>query len=210
MVQRSRGNARPVQQAPPVRRGRKAANPADYADLAPTPYHKAMAKWLVEETGYEPTSRKDFLKAVQMTCDLRNGALGFNAAQTEEEPAEKPVVRRKGAASQATKATAGKTRRAAPVEEPEEEEWEETEDLEEDEIEDEEEDEEDPEDETDDDDDWEDEADEEEPAPAPKQRRPVKKSAPAATRQGAATRKPAAKKAATGRRPKASDEDFTF
>jgi hypothetical protein len=222
---------RKVQETPVVRRGRKANDPADYAEKAPEQYHKDFAKWLVEVTGYNPTSRKDFLKAVQFACDLRNGALGFNSVGTEEEePAPKPVVRKRGAASQATKATAGKTRRAAPVEEPEEEEeWEETEDLEEDEEEFEGDDEPEDEDESDeddeDDDDWEDEEEEEE-APAPV-KRPAKKApakaAPAKTRAssstaarsnartGAAKKAAPAKKAATGtRRPKPSDEEFTF
>jgi hypothetical protein len=216
---------------PPVRRGRKAANPADYAELAPTPYHKGFAKWLVEQTGYEPTNRKDFLKAVQFACDLRNGALGYNSVGNDEvEEEEAPVrktVSRKGSASKATGAGA-KTRRAAPVEEPEEEDWEEEEvDDEEEEFEDDADDaEEDDDDDDDDDDDWEDdeEEEEEEAAPAPKRRAPAKKSAPAKTSASSRTAsarnaaKPTARKAAspakkttgTARRGKPSDKDFTF
>ena len=42
-----------------------------YADKAPTEFHKCFARWGVEEVGYKPTNRKDFLMGIAIATAAR-------------------------------------------------------------------------------------------------------------------------------------------
>ncbi len=221
--------------AAPVRRGRprKAASAAKaapakpdvtvYADKVPTDYHKAFARWIVTEVGYDPdtasSKRAAFLRGVSIATLSR---ASFSNSEYLDEWREKNGVNKRGPkgskAAVEEETPVRRRRKAAPepeeieeieeIEEDEEdfEEEEEDDEFEEDddEFEDEEDDEED--DELEDEEDEEDDDFEEEEAPAPRKRAPAKAAKPA-------PRKVAAKKAAPTKRTaraKAEDDDFIF
>lgn len=183
-----------------------------YADKEPTAYHKAFAKWILNEVGFNPREMnplKAFVYGVSIATAARPA---FNSSDAVEEFREKT-----GEAKRGPKPGTTRGRKPAPVEE--EEDFDD-----EDEIEEDDEDFDDEfDDDSDEDDDSEDEEDEEEfddePEPAPVKRGPgrPRKAAPAPARnsRGAArsgTAKTPAKKAApTGRgKPKPADDDDDF
>ena len=60
---------------PPKARGRQKAALTDYATKPPTDYHKAFAKWIVQEIGFDPneasTKRAAFLMGVAISTATR-------------------------------------------------------------------------------------------------------------------------------------------
>ena len=95
-----------------TRTRRAAAAPAarekdvtEYADKAPTGYHKAFAKWIVQEVGYDPDSasskRAAFLKGVSIATAARPA---FNGSDAVEEYREKSGEAKRGPKPAATKA----------------------------------------------------------------------------------------------------------
>ncbi|HTS10094.1 MAG TPA: hypothetical protein VMP68_31315 [Candidatus Eisenbacteria bacterium] len=214
---RSTGTRRKTEPKAAPRRGARKQAVTDYATKAPTGYHKAFAKWIVEEIGYDPENapslRAAFLRGVSIATAAR---AAFQQSDAVDEYRERSGEAKRGPrpAARAAQAAAPAARRRKPEPEPEEEEEEEEEEDWEDETEEaEEEDEFDSEEESEetaDDDDWEDE--EEKPTPAPKRRAAPAKAAPA---RKTAPAKPAAKAApakATRRpaKPASDDDDFIF
>jgi len=188
---------------------KKGADVTVYAEKEPTDYHKAFAKWIVTEVGYEPneatSKRAAFLAGVSIATASRPA---FMESDYLEEWREKIGIAKrgpKGNAAPAKAAPAKRTRKAEP--EPEVEDDDDF-DEEDDEIEDDEFDEEDDEFDSEDDDeeeedDEEDEEEEEIPAPPARRGRPAKKTAPA--KAAPAKRATRSAKAAT-----TDDDDFIF
>lgn len=190
-----------------------------YAEKAPTDYHKAFARYIVSEVGYDPDSapskRAAFLRGVSIATAARPAFM--ESDYLEQWRADNNVTKRgpKGGAAEEAPANR-RTRRstkAAPEPEVEDDEEfdEEDDDIEDDDDEefeddDEDSDEFDDDDDEEDDDEFEDEEDEVEEAPAPKRRgRPTK----AATAKAAPAKRTAAK-ATTRRASKAADDEFLF
>jgi hypothetical protein len=176
----------PAKRAPAKRAPvKKAPDVTMYADKEPTGYHKAFAKWIVTEVGFDPndatSKRAAFLMGVSIATAARPAFQNSDfLAEWRESTGE---------------AKRGPKPKSAPADEVEEDDSDfEDEDEEDEDFEDEESEEDDDEsdDEDEDDDDFEDE--EEEPEPPKK---PVRR---------AAAKKPAAR----GRRPVASDDDDLF
>lgn len=210
------------------------ADVSEYANKAPTDYHKWFAKWIVTEVGYDPenapSKRAAFLRGVSIATASRPAFMNSDYLEemrekygvtkrgpkprvTEEEEDTRPV-RRTSKTTVSTRNPSGtaKTRRK-PEPEPEFDEDE----FDEDELDEnvDESDDEFDEDDNDDDDEFDDDDEEEEP-PAPVRRgRPAKKAA-AAKRSTPAKRAPA-KKAAPAKttnrkaaKPSDDDDDFVF
>lgn len=186
-----------------------------YADKEPTDYHKAFARWIVKEVGYNPdeagTKRAAFLAGVSIATAARPA---FMDSEFLTEWREKTGVAKRGPKPQPKAEEAPVTRKTRRAAEPEPEVGEFDEELDEeeengDEFDDEEFDDEefdaDDEDEEFDDDEGEEFDDEEEPeeAPAPRRTRPVAKKAPA---KKAAPAKTTRRRAAAP----ADDDDFIF
>lgn len=211
--------ATPAKATPPARRGRprKAATAvaekpkADvtvYADKAPTDYHKAFARWIVQEVGYDPNSASSmkaaFLAGVSIATASRPAFM--DSDYLEEWREANGVAKRgpKGAAAPAKAAPAKRTRKAAP--EPEAEEFEDDDELEDDEDDDLEDDEFDDEDDDEDEDEFDDEEEEEEEEPEPA---PVKRGRGRPRKTAAAPAKAAPAKR-TRAASKADDDEFLF
>jgi hypothetical protein len=192
-VRRGVASKQPARRATPKpaskQRGRKAEPLTAYATKPPTDYHKAFARWIVQEVGYEPTNRKDFLMAVSIATTTRSK---FMASDFLTEWREKTDTPKRGPKPAATPAKGGKPKPAPEPEEDEfedddefedeEDEFEEDSDDDDDEFEDDDEESEEDDDFENDDDEFEDEEEEEEEPvkPAPKRRAPaVRKGAPA-------------------------------
>jgi len=216
-ARRTRSTAKAAPAAEPTRgRGRPKTPVTDYATKPATDYHKAFAKWIVTEVGYDPESatskRAAFLRGVAIATAARPAFMESDFL--EEWRAESGVAKRgpKGKAVEETVSLAPKTRtrKAAPVVEPEPEDEDEFDDEDVDEDEDldygdADEDDLDEDDEDSDEDDEFDDEDEVEEAPAP-----AKRGRPAA-KKTAAPAKRAPAKAAPARRPaKADDDEFLF
>jgi hypothetical protein len=205
------------------------ADVTSYATKDVTDYHKAFARWIVEEVGYDPNSassqRMAFLKGVSIATAARPA---FMESAFLEEWRDKTGTAKRGPKPQ-EEAAPTKTRRAKaapePVEDDEDfeddaeefEDDEDSEDFEDDEDAEDDEDFEDDEDSDDDDADDEDFEEDEEPEPAPARRRKASPAAPAkrapARGKAAPARKAAPAKAAPaarGRRAKADDDEFLF
>jgi hypothetical protein len=203
-----------------------------YATKEATDYHKAFARWIVQEVGYNPKTATSasaaFLAGVSIATAARPA---FMDSEFLEEWRAKTGVNKRGPkgtqGEEAEEVTpARRTKRApAPVEEDEfddaeadDEDEDDYEDADEDESdEDYEDDDDSDEDDEEDDDDFEDEEEDEvEETPAPRRRgRPAAKAAPAkAAPAKRAPAKAAAKAApARGRRaaaPVADDDEFLF
>lgn len=207
----------PVKAAP----AKAARDVTVYAEKEPTDYHKAYARWIVNEVGYDPNSatskRAAFLAGVSIATAARPAFMesDFLAEWRESAGVAKRGPKPKGAEDEEETPRARKATRRQAEPEPEDDE-----EYEDDEFEDEDSDEEDSDDEFEDDDDdsdddedsededFEDE-DEEEP-PARSRRAPAKKSAPA-RKTAAPAKRTAAKKAApakaTRRAAKPADDD---
>jgi hypothetical protein len=218
---RASGPARPTLKKPnPAVAARKTASKdvTEYADKPATGYHKAFAKWIVQEVGYDPDSasslRAAFLKGVSIATAARPA---FNASDAVEEYREKSGEAKRGPKPAAAKAPASR-RKAAPVvdEDDDFDEEDDTLDDAEDESDDDDFDEEDDNetDSDDEDDDFDEEEPEEAPAPVRRTKATSRTSRPASgtasTRKGA----PAKKAAAPARRTKAAapadDDEFIF
>lgn len=218
-TQRRRTNAAPAAAKAPARKAAPAPRKRDvtaYADKPATAYHKAMAKWIVNEVGYDPdtatSKRAAFLKGVSIATAARPAYMESDyLAEWRETSGEA----KRGPKRAEETPTRGRRKPAPePEDDFEDEEIEEDDDFEEeddsesDDFDDEDSDEED----DSDDDDFEDE--EEEPAPAPKRRAPARAtSSKPAARSGTARKAPPAKKAAPAQRtskPAADDDDFLF
>lgn len=93
-----------------------------YADKVPTGYHKTFAKWAVEEVGYKPTNRKDFLMGIAIATAARPV---FTASQYLADWREEAGEAKRGPKTNAEKTSSAKAkaRKAAPEPEPEEDEW---------------------------------------------------------------------------------------
>ena len=225
---------------PPVRRPAQAAKPArkpavpqakrrdvtEYAVKIPTAYHKAFAKWIVDEVGYNPDEarslRAAFLKGVSIATAARPA---FNSSDYIEEWRERTGETKRGPKPKEEEAApTARRRKPAPEPEPEEDEDEfgdESDELDDDEdadeFDDEDVDDDSDEDDSDDDDEFD---DEEEEAPAPKKRpAPQRGAAKSAGRSAPARKTAPAKKAnpkastsrtAGTRASKADDDDFLF
>ncbi len=222
--------------APAAKPARKAAVPqakrrdvTEYAVKVPTPYHKAFAKWIVEEVGYNPDEarslRAAFLKGVSIATAARPA---FNSSDYIEEWRERTGETKRGPKEEESPQPAARRRKPAPEPEPEENDDEdefddESDELDDDDSEDDDADEfgdedvdDDPEEDDSDDDEFD---DEEEEAPAPKRGRPAKAVSPVkATARGRARAsvpakkagRPAANTTAGTRASKADDDDFLF
>lgn len=223
-VRRGRPTSKPTtRKAAPAKPATKAVASKDvsgYASKPATEYHKAFARWIVQEVGLDLSGlsvKAAFLKGVSIATAARPA---FNSSEFIEEWREKT-----GAAKPGRKpASETATKRRKPEPEPEEDDDDFEDEIEEDEDFEEESDDEDfdedddsDEDDSDDDDeDFDDEEEEEEPAPAPR-KRPTK-SAPAkpAARGTRTSRSAPAKKAAPAKRTRAAskpaqdDDDFIF
>lgn len=221
-ARRGRPATRRTSAAPaPATRARKAApapasrrkDVTEYASKPATPYHKAFAKWIVDEVGFDPDSasskRAAFLRGVSIATAARPS---FNESEFIEEWREKTGEAKRGPKPATEKAAASsvpaRRRKAAPEPEPvDEDEFDEDEEEElddEDEFEDEDSDEED----DSDDDDFDDEDDEPEPEPAPKRRGRTAKTAPAPVARAARKATPA--KSARSKPAVDDDDDFLF
>jgi hypothetical protein len=204
---------RTVAAAPAARTTRAKRNPlAEYVTREATAYQKAFARWLVEEVGYEPTNKKDFLAAIRLAITTRNL---FNSSDWIEQWRERTGETKRGPKPKTAAPAPTARGKRKPEPEPEEEEFDDEEETEEELASEDSDDFEDDTEEPDaDDDDWEDEEDaeeEEEPTPAPKQRARSTRTAggkPAPARKAA----PAKKAAPAGRKskPPADDDDFVF
>lgn len=204
-------STRSAAKAAPTKKG---ADVTVYADKVPTDYHKAFARWIVSEVGYDPDSapslKAAFLRGVSIATAARPA---FMESDFLEEWREKNGVAKRGpkGSTTSTPATTRRTRKAAPepeVEEEDDEFDEEDEELEDDEFDEDDDSEEDDEDSDEFDDEEDDEEDEEvEETPAPRRGRP-RKAAPAK----ATARKAAPAKATRGRAKAtpADDDDFVF
>lgn len=93
-----------------------------YADKVPTEFHKCFARWIVEEVGYRPTNRKDFLMAVSIATAARNlfQQSEYLANWREETGEAKRGPKPKNAPVNAKGRSKAKP---APEPEPEESEW---------------------------------------------------------------------------------------
>lgn len=192
----------------PARRGARKTEVTEYATKPATGYHKAFAKWIVEEVGYDPDSasslRAAFLRGVSIATAARPA---FNASDAVEEYREKSGEAKRGPKGAAAE-TAPASRRRKPAPEPmEEEEFDDEDDDEIDSDEDEDFDDEDDDDADDEDEDFEEE--EEPPAPVRKTRNTRQAAGTAHTRKAGAP----AKKAAPAKRTRAAaadDDEFLF
>lgn len=203
--------------AAPARTPRAKRNPlAEYVSKEATAYQKAFARWLVEEVGYEPTSKKDFLAAIRLAITTRNL---FNSSDWIEEWRERTGEVKRGPKPKAAAPAAPARGKRKPEPEPEEEFDEEEEAEEEFDSEDSDDDFDEDDTEESDEDDWEDEEEveeEEEPAPAPKPHASRAQTAAKSSTRGAAPARKAApapaKKAPAKRpaKPAADDDDFVF
>jgi len=218
VVRRSTGTRRTAAPAKAV--PRKAAPVArkkdvtEYAEKPATAYHKAFARWIVQEVGFDPetasSKRAAFLKGVSIATAARPS---FNDSDFIEEWRESAGETKRGPKPKAAADPAGRRRKAAPEPVEEEEEFEEEEDDFEEDSED-SEDEEFEEEEDDSESDEDEEFEEEEEAPAPKRRAPAapaKAAANSRARAAAPARKAAAPaKKATRAKPAADDDEFLF
>jgi hypothetical protein len=226
-----RNAGRPAKRTAPARKAAPAPAASGkepitaYATKKPTPYHIAMARWAVNEIGYDPDSASSkkaaFLRGIAIASAARPA---FQASSFLEEWRAVNGVEKTGP-KRAEEKPAPATRRRKPAPEPEPEVDEDEDDFEdaaeEDEFEDDAESDEDFEDEDAEEDDEEEEGDddfeEEEPAPAPK-RRPAKKAAPVKAARQSSARNAAGKARTSGSAParKAAkpaaqdDDDFLF
>lgn len=240
-TQRRKGAAAPARKAAPAAKrtapAKKSAPKAapkpqradvtSYATKDVTDYHKAFAKWIVTEVGFDPetasSKRMAFLKGVSIATAARPA---FMESEFLEEWRDRTGTAKRGPKpTQEEAAPVAKTRRKPapePVVEEDEDFEDEAEDFEDDEDDadefEDDEDSDDDEDFEDDEDSDEDDADEdfeeEEPEP-PARRRKATAAAPAkrapARGKAAPARKPAAKAAPVkGRRAKADDDEFLF
>lgn len=199
MVARRSAPARrtPAKAAPkPVQRSAR-ADVTVYATKPATPYHKAFAKWITTEVGFDPESasskRAAFLRGVSIATAARPA---FTESDFLEEWREATGESKRGPKSAPVEEAP--TRRAKPKPAPVDDDDFDDEDVDVDDIDDEEIDDEDFDDDEDVDDDEDD--DDEEPAPAPRKRAPAKRTA-------AAPAKRAPAKAATRRAKPVADED---
>lgn len=225
----------PVRRTPatkqPARRGRPAAKtpPAStstsrkrdvtqYASKPPSNYHKAFARWILQEVGFDPDAaspRKAFLMGVAIATAARPA---FMESDFLEEWRAKSGETKRGPKPKEEEAPARSTRKraAAPVVEDDDDEDEfDDEDASDEDDEDDFDDEDDSsdDDEDDDDDDFDDDDEEDEPAPVKRGPGRPRKAAPAPAPRGRA--KAPAKKAAPATRGKAKpaaddDDDFVF
>lgn len=232
-ARRGRPVGRTTQAAKPATRGRGPAKaPAsrkqdvtEYATKPATPYHKALAKWIVSEVGYDPETapslRAAFLKGVSIATAARPA---FMQSDFIEEWREKTGETKRGpkpkAAAEEAPVRRGRKPAPAPVEEDDDdfddEDEVETDDVDEDDDFDDEETDSDDDDESEDDDDFD---DEEEEAPKPRARS-VKNNpraassrrAPAKAAEPARRGRPAkaAPSKPQGRKPAAQDDDDEF
>lgn len=91
-----------------------------YADKVPTEYHKCFARWIVEEVGYRPSSRKDLLMGVAIATAARPT---FTASEYLANWREETGEAKRGPKTAADKTnTKSKGRSSKPVPEPEPEE----------------------------------------------------------------------------------------
>lgn len=212
---------RPVKRAAASRQAPRKAAPAKptrdvtaYAVKPPTEYHKAFARWIVTEVGYDPNAatskRAAFLAGVSIATAARPA---FMDSDFIEEWRASAGVTKRGPkpADEDETPKPRKTTKAKAVPDPEEDE---DEDFPEDDEFDEDED---SDDELDDDSDEDDESDEDaefddedeaEEEPAPKRRAPAKKVMPA--RKAARPVKKAAPAKATRRPAKPADDDDEY
>lgn len=181
-----------------------------YADKEPTDYHKAFARWIVKEVGYNPdeagTKRAAFLRGVSIATAARPAFMDseflaeWRESTGQAKRGPKPRVEEETRAPRtARKATRG--RKADP--EPE------TDEFDDEEFDEEEEGDEFDEEETDEfeeDEDTDDEEDEEE-APPVRRGRPAKKTAAPAKRTAKAAPAKATRRRAAAA---ADDDDFIF
>lgn len=185
-----------------------------YAEKEPTPYHKAFAKWIVQEVGYEPndatSKRAAFLMGVSIATVARNT---FNNSQFLEDWREANGVNKRGpkpkTADEVEEDTARRKNRAVVSDEEFEDDTDDDEidddELDDDEIDADDDDDSDEDDDDSEDDDDEDDDEEDESAPAPQSRR-----ATGATRGRAATRTGKAAPAKARARSTDDDDDFLF
>lgn len=203
--------------APAKAPARKSASDVTvYATKAPTDYHKAFAKWITTEVGYDPAQASSLRMAFLMGVSIATAARpAFMNSDYLEEWREKTGFAKRGPKAQDEAPARGRRSKAEPEEDFEEDDSaefeEDDEELEEDDSEEDDEDFEDDDEESDEDeDDSEDfEEDEEEDAPPARTRRTSGRS----SGRTPAKRTPAKKAApaARGRRSsKAKDDDFLF
>lgn len=214
--------AAPARKAQAPARGRPArATPdvTEFANRPATPYHKALAKWLVSEVGYDVNSaspKAAFLAGIRLAATARTA---FNASDAAEEFYATSGESKRGPKPKAETEEAPPARKPAgrrpkpapePEPEPEEEDWDDEEADDDEESEEFEDDTEESDDEDgDDDDEWEDEEPEEAPAPAPK-RAPARKAAPAPAKRAPAKAAPAKRAPAKAKPAADDDDDFIF
>ena len=175
--------AAPRKAAPAKRAPAKVTTPdvTVYADKPATEYHKAYARWIVKEVGFNPDSvssqRAAFLRGVSLATSARTA---FQNSDYLAEWYEVNGINKRGpkpAEEEAAPAPKTRTRKPAPAPIVEEEDYEEE--------------------------DFEEDFEEEEEAPAPPPRRVAKKTAPAKKAAPAkATRKPAT--------PADDDDEYVF
>jgi hypothetical protein len=218
----ARKAAAPARKAAPQSRK---ADVTEYANKPATGYHKAFAKWIVTEVGFDPDSvsskRAAFLKGVSIATAARPA---FNASDAVEEYREKSGEAKRGPKPATAKAAApAKSRRRAPEPEPEEVDEDEDfddedEDFDDDETDsdedfDEDDDEESDSDDDEDDEDFDDDEPEEAPAPVRRTKSATRTSRPASgtasTRKGAPAKKAAPAKR-TAKPAAEDDDDFLF
>lgn len=206
----------------------KSIDVTTYASKTPTDYHKAFARWIVEEVGFDPdaasSKRAAFLRGVSIATAARPAFMDSeflenwraDSGQAKRGPKPSAADEEEVKPARATKKVAPvkkAAKKVAPVVEEDEDDWDEDVDADE-EIED-----EDDLDVDEEEDDWDEEDDaeeeEEEVKPAPRRGRPAKKAV--AAKKTAPTKRAPAKKAAPakaaprGRKPAAAvDEDDEF
>lgn len=220
---------------PPVKTAPKAAPVKDvtvYADKPATEYHKAFAKWLVSEVGYDPNSapskRAAFLAAIRLACTTRSEFMSSDfieawreeTGQAKRGPKPKEEETRESPRASRVRSGTAKTRRVPREEEEvveygddeddDAEEFEEDFDDSDEDIDDDDDEydsDEDEDDDSEDDDDMDDDDDDDEEPPARSRRAPAKRVA-----RKAAPAKRAPTKKAPARRGKATadDDDFLF
>lgn len=197
-----RGNAAPRKAAP----AKKAAAPAkaerdvtQYADKPASDYHKAFARWIVQEVGYDPdsaTSKKAaFLAGVSIATAARPA---FMDSEFLEEWRESTGTAKRGPKPKDEEPTRRRSRQTVSDDEFEEEADEDDEEFEDDESDDSDEEFEDEDDseEFEDDEEFEDEEEE----PEPPRKRTTKRAPAKATKAAPAKRT----------RGKAADDEFLF
>lgn len=223
---RTRPSAAPAKAAPRKAAPAKPASRTDvtvYASKPSTDYHKAYAKWIVTEVGYDPESasskRAAFLKGVSIATAARPA---FMESDYLEEWRERTGTAKRGPKGKAEEeAPVRKTRRQPEPEVVEEDDDFEDEEIDEDEEEeideddDDFEDDEDADEDEDDDEEFDDEdeeelEEEEEEAPAPRRRGRPAKAAPTKRAPAKTAKRAPAKAPAKRTRGAAKDDDFLF